>query len=102
MKSIPFDPEALNKAIGDFLKGLEPLFHILAIASLPGSADAFQRAFEDWKAYFEQQDRTLLAFTIQYGLIGVDRHFTPEQMGLVVRWTREHGDAVVNQRLPNF
>lgn len=97
-----FDPESLTKAISGFLEGLEPLFRFLALASMPGSAQAFRRAFENWKAYFEQQEKVLLAFTINHGLIGVERHFTDEQLWLLIRWTMEHGDAVVNQRLPEF
>jgi len=97
-----FDPKLLSKAVSDFLEGLQPLFRFLALASMPGSAEAFRQAFEDWKAYFEQQVKALLAFTINHGLIGVERHFTDEQLWLLVRWTMEHGDAVVNQRLPKF
>jgi hypothetical protein len=97
-----FDAESLSQAISSFFEGLEPLFRFLALASMPGSAQAFRHAFENWKAYFEQQEKALLAFTINQGLIGVERHFTDEQLWLLIRWTMEHGDAVVNQRLPEF
>jgi hypothetical protein len=97
-----FNVESLTKSINDFLGGLTSLFGFLALASMPGSADAFRQAFEDWKLYFQQQDKALLAFTIQHGLIGVERHFTDEQLWLLIRWTVEHGSDVVNRRLPEF
>lgn len=102
MPENPSDPEALSKAISDFLEGLLPLLRFVALASMPSSANAFRQAFEDWKLYFQQQDKALLAFTIQHGLIGVERHFTDEQLWLLIRWTMQHGNEVVNRRLPEF
>jgi hypothetical protein len=102
MPDTPSNVESLTKAIGDFLEGLEPLFRFAVLASMPGSAEAFKHAFEDWKLYFEQQDKTLLAFTIKHGLIGVERHFTSEQLWLLMRWNVEQGDSIVNRRLHEF
>lgn len=102
MSATPSNLESLTKAIGDFIEGLEPLLRFAVLASMPGCAEAFKKAFEDWKLYFEQQDKTLLAFTITHGLIGVERHFTSEQLWLLLRWNVEHGDSVVNQRLHEF
>jgi hypothetical protein len=97
-----FNPESLTKAISDFLEGLQPLLRFLVLGALPGSHKGFKQAFEDWKLYFQQQDKVLLAFTINHGLIGVERHFTDEQLWLLIRWNMEHGDEVVNRRLPEF
>src|SRR5258708_26165070 len=102
MPDTPSNVESLTKAIGDCLEGLEPLFRFAVLASMPGSAEAFKQAFEDWKLYFEQQDKTLLAFTINHCLIGVERHFTSEQLWLLMRWNVEQGDSVVNRRLQEF
>jgi hypothetical protein len=102
MPESPSNLESLNTAISDFLESLQPLLQFVVLASMPGSADAFRQAFDDWKLYFQQQDKALLAFTIQHGLIGVERHFTEEQLWLLVRWTVEHGNDVVNRRLPEF
>jgi len=102
MSDRPYNLESLNQAINGFLEGLQPLLQFFALASMPGSADAFRQAFEDWKLYFQQQDKALLAFTIQHGLIGVERHFTDEQLWLLIRWTVEHGSDVVNRRLHEF
>lgn len=96
------DLESLNKAISDFLESLQPLLQLVAFASVPRSAEAFRQAFEDWKLYFQEQDKALLAFIIKHGLIGVERHFTDEQLWLLVRWTVEHGNDVVNRRLSEF
>lgn len=94
--------ESLSDLINTFLESLTPLLRFFALASMPGSAEAFRKAFEDWKLYFQQQDKVLLAFTIQHGLIGVERHFTDEQLWLLIRWTLEHGSDVVNRRLHEF
>jgi hypothetical protein len=102
MPDTPSNLEALNKAISDFLEGLKPLFEFVAFASMPGSAEAFRQALEDWKLYFQEQDKAIMAFIIKHGLIGVERHFTDEQLWLLVRWTVEHGNDVVNRRLPEF
>ena len=102
MPDTPSSLESLNKAISDFLESLQPLLQFVAFASIPDSAEAFRQAFEDWKLYFQEQDKALLAFVIKHGLIGVERHFTDEQLWLLVRWTVEHGNDVVNRRLPEF
>ncbi len=102
MPEPPSNVESLSDSINNFLESLTPLLRFFALASMPGSAEAFRKAFEDWKLYFHQQDKVLLAFTIQHGLIGVERHFTDEQMWLLIRWTVEHGGGVVNRRLHEF
>jgi hypothetical protein len=102
MPETPSNIESLNKAISDFLDDLKQLFEFVAFASMPRSAEAFRQALQDWKLYFQEQDKALLAFIIKHGLIGVERHFTDEQLWLLIRWTVEHGNDVVNRRLPEF
>jgi len=63
------DLESLNKAISDFLESLQPLLQLIAFASVPRSAKAFRQAFEDWKLYFQEQDKAPLTFIIKHGLI---------------------------------
>ena len=106
LRSMPDNPsniESLNRAISSyFLDDLKPLFEFLAFASMPGSAEAFRQALEDWQLYFQEQDKTLLAFIIKHGLIGVDKgHFTDEQLWLLVRWTVEYGNDTVNRLIPS-
>lgn len=91
MPDTPSSLESLNKAISDFLESLQPLLRIVAFASVRTSAEAFRQAFEDWKLYFQEQDKALLAFIIKHGLIGVERHFTDEQLWLLVLWTWSTG-----------
>lgn len=96
------DIESLDKIVSNFLLSLKPLFEFLAFATRPGSAAAIRQAFEDWERYFREQDKILLAFVIKHGFIGVERHFTDEQLWLLLRWTAERGDEEPNRRMPEF
>src|SRR5258708_6013492 len=55
MSDTPSNLESLDKAIRDFLESVHPLLQVVAFASIPGSAEAFRQAFEDWELYFQEQ-----------------------------------------------
>src|SRR5260370_8445770 len=74
MPDTPSSLESLNKAISDFLESLQPLLRFVAFASIPGSAEAFSQAFEDWKLYFLEQYKALLSFLIKHLLLAVEHH----------------------------
>src|SRR2546428_6934097 len=91
--------ESLDKIVSNLLLRLKPLFEFIEFAKRPGSAAAIRQAFEDWERYFREQDKILLAFVIKHGFIGVERHFTDEQLWLLLRWTAERGDEEPNRRM---
>jgi hypothetical protein len=102
MDDLASHSETLAEVIRDFLLGLKPLFEFIEFARRPGSAAALRQAFEDWERHFREQDQALLAFTINQGLIGAERHFTDEQLWLMVRWAAERGEDEPNRRLPEM
>jgi hypothetical protein len=102
MADSPSHPESLDEIVSNFLLSLKPLLAFIEFAKRPGSAAAIRQAFEDWERHFREQDKILLAFAIKHGLIGVERHFTDEQLWLLMRWTAERGDDEPNRRMPEF
>ncbi len=102
MADLPSHIESLEQTIDNFLLGLKPLFEFIEFATKPGSAAAIRQAFEDWERYFREQEKIVLAFSIKHCLIGVERHFTDQQLVLLMRWTGERGEDEPNRRLAEF
>ena len=102
MDDSPYQFESLPEVVRDFLLSLKPLFKFIEFARRPGSAAAIGQAFEDWERHFREQDQVLLAFAIKQSLIGVERHFTSQQLWLMVRWAAERGEDEPNRRLPEM
>lgn len=88
--------------IGNVLPTLKPFFEFIAFLSRPENAKAIRQALEDSERFFREQDRALLAFAVNNRWIGLERHFTSEQLFLLMRFATENGEDAANARVPEF
>lgn len=88
--------------VGNLLPTLKPFFDLLEFVSKPENAKAIRQALEDWERSFQEQNRALLAFAVNNRWIGLERHFTTEQLLLLMRFAAERGEDAANARVPEF
>jgi hypothetical protein len=88
--------------LGDVLPFFKALFEVAEFFSRPVTTTAIHQAFEGVERFFQEQDRALLAFAVNNRWLGLERHFTSEQLWLLLRWAADNGEDAADARLPEF
>jgi hypothetical protein len=102
MQELDNAPVPARSLVETLLPAFKPFFDLIEFFSKPENVKAVRQALEDWERSYQEHNRALLAFTVNNCWIGLERHFTDEQLSLLMRFAAESGDDAANKRLPDF
>jgi hypothetical protein len=70
--------------------------------SRPEVAAAISAAFQDFECRMREEEKGFVDFIVQNGWVGLERHFTSDQLRLLIRISAEQGVDAANARVPDF
>lgn len=98
----PIPQNPLRIFMAALFPGIEPLFELMERLSKPEVAAAISAAFEDFECRMRGEEKGFVDFIVQNGWVGLERHFTSDQLRLLTRISAEKGVDAANARVPDF